>query len=161
MVSPATVAGDVVTKLRAIGTLATAIDAPFNTADPPVRVSTTLIKAYADDETTHRSLAEAIGAIATGEILVGYMGLGLGARGEISGWVHQIGIFWKPKSETQTSAIIAAIATGTPTGSSVALPYCQINTALDPMDDISFTRAANADGIEYWTCTFTLAEVWG
>lgn len=160
MISPATVASDVVTKLRAISTLATALDAPFNTAIPPVRVSTALIKAYADDETTHRSLAEAIDAIQTGEILVGYMGLGQGARGEMTGWAHQIGIFWKPKTEAQSHAIIAAIATGTPTGQPVALVYCQINAALDPMDDISFSRAANADGIEYWTCTFTLAEVW-
>jgi hypothetical protein len=151
MLSPATVVGDVVTKLRLISTLATALEGS----------ASALIYAYADDRTAHRSLAEAIDALETGAILAAYMGLAEGARGEMSGWRHQVALFWKPQDEAQTHAVIAALANGVPTGSVVALPYAQINASLDPMDEIVFSRAANADGVEYWTCTFGLAEVWG
>ena len=118
------------------------------------------VYAYSDDATAHRSLSEAVDALPAGEMLVAYMGLGLGAREEITGWRHQVSLFWRPESEQQSQAIIDALVNGVPADSPVALPYARIAETLDPMDEITFSRAANADGIEYWTCTFGLAEVW-
>jgi hypothetical protein len=138
----------IVSALRATPTLVSALGSPDQ------------IVAYTDDATAHRSLNEATHELRTGDLLVAYMGLVQGARGDLTGWKHQLAIFFQPNDEAQAHSIIGALVSGVPNGSPVALQYAQIHAALDPMDNIVFARSSNAEGIEFWTCTFSLAEVW-
>lgn len=163
MTSINTLVGAVVTALRAIESLAIALDAPSSIPEgeeEPVYDSSALIHGYTDEYAIHRSLGEAVSALPAGQILVGYLGLNLGARGGIGGIVHQLAVYINPIDEDMAQDVIDALMSGKPGTSPVSLPYAQIS-GLDPMDAINISRSTNTDGIDYWQMTFGLAEVWG
>lgn len=156
MTDPNTIAGALVTALRAIPALVTAMGGV-----------STRISAYADTFPQSVQLWQAVHDLAPPGMLVVWNGTMPGGRGLSEVWLHEFSIIVRPKPETSTATGISDIwsnfVNGVPTGmGGQKMIFTEITPALHRMETPSIRRMSlpvnERDSLDYFEITVRFAE---
>jgi hypothetical protein len=156
MIAPSTLAGNIVTALRAIPALVTAMGG-----------TATRISAYADTFPQSVQLFQAIQDLPPPGMLVVWNGTGPYGRGLSEVWVHEFAVIVRPKPETGTATGISDIwsnfVNGIPTAmGGQKMLFTEVNSALHRMETPSIRRmslqVSETKVLDYFEITMRFVE---
>lgn len=156
MIAPSTLAGNIVTALRAIPALVTAMGG-----------TATRISAYADTFPQSVQLFQAVQDMPPPGMLVVWNGTEPYGRGLAEVWVHEFAVIVRPKPETSTATGISDIwlnfVDGIPTGmGGQKMLFTEVNSALYRMETPRIRRMSlpinERDSLDYFEITMRFVE---
>ncbi len=149
MIQPSEIVNNLVTALRAIPSLVTAMGELEDS-----------IFAYSDQFPHNSSLHRAIHQMPLPSIMAVWMGTQPGRNGGMSFWQHRVTLYVRAGNATDAYASVFRLITKTvPTGYGNTLLYEQIHASCEAMDIPSIQRQTDAEGLDYFEIPLTFQEI--